>query len=284
MYGFWGGRFEKAFVDVRVFNPSAQSNRHGLLSSVYHKHEQEKRRQYDQRVREVEHATFTPLVLSTTGGMGRAATTFYKRLASMVAEKRDVPYAVTLNWIRCRLSFAPASAKTAAPKRSKNGSLGLKQPGSQKPPRVRVNGARKIWGTLKNTTVKGVSNALTVLGKVPSNALTIKRKYKTVNTDSKRVVRWWFVIRGEEKVLEQLENNWSSVGIQTAWKLEPSPFITVLAPYLGTVRVPCWYRSQCKHSITNPRRACAARVTVFGLSLSVCLSATLFWQYTQVKV
>ena len=106
MYGFWGGRFEKAFVDVRVFNPSAQSNRHGPLSSVYRKHEQEKRRQYDQRVREVEHATFTPLVLSTTGGMGRAATTFYKRLASMVAEKRNVPYAVTLNWIRCRLSFA----------------------------------------------------------------------------------------------------------------------------------------------------------------------------------
>ena len=61
MYGFWGGRFEKAFVDVRVFNPSAQSNRHGPLSSVYRKHEQEKRRQYDQRVREIEHAPFTPL-------------------------------------------------------------------------------------------------------------------------------------------------------------------------------------------------------------------------------
>ena len=26
MYGFWGGRFEKAFVDIRVFNPCAQSN------------------------------------------------------------------------------------------------------------------------------------------------------------------------------------------------------------------------------------------------------------------
>ena len=106
MYGFWGGRFEKALVDVRVFNPSAQSNRHGPLSSVYRKHEQEKRRQYDQRVREVEHATFTPLVLSTLDGMGRAATTLYKRLASMVTEKRNVPYAVTFNWIRCRLSFA----------------------------------------------------------------------------------------------------------------------------------------------------------------------------------
>ena len=107
MDGFWGGRFEKAFVDVRVLNPSAQSNRHGPLSSVYRKHEQEKRKHYDQRVHEVEHVTFTPLVLSTTGGMGRATTTFYKRLASMVAEKRDVPYyGVTLNWIRCRLSFA----------------------------------------------------------------------------------------------------------------------------------------------------------------------------------
>ena len=44
--------------------------------------------------------------MSTTGGMGKAATTFYKRLASMLSEKRDVLYAKTLNWIRCRLSFA----------------------------------------------------------------------------------------------------------------------------------------------------------------------------------
>ena len=37
VYGFWGGRFEKAFLDVRVFNPSAQSNRRGPLGSVYRK-------------------------------------------------------------------------------------------------------------------------------------------------------------------------------------------------------------------------------------------------------
>lgn len=49
--------------------------------------EQEKRRQHDQRVREVEHAIFTPLALSTTGGMGHATTTLYKRLMSMAAEK-----------------------------------------------------------------------------------------------------------------------------------------------------------------------------------------------------
>ncbi len=86
MYGFWGGRFEKAFVDVRVFNPSALSNLLSSLSATYRKHEQEKRRHYNQR--DVEHGSFTPLVLSTTGGMGRTATTFYKRLASMLSEKR----------------------------------------------------------------------------------------------------------------------------------------------------------------------------------------------------
>ena len=39
MYGFWGGRFEKAFVDVKIFNPSAQSNRQASLMSVYRRHE-----------------------------------------------------------------------------------------------------------------------------------------------------------------------------------------------------------------------------------------------------
>ena len=106
MYGFWGGRFEKAFADVRAFNPCAQSNCRSPLATVYRRHEQEKRRHYEERVREVEHATFTPLVLSVTGGMGRAATTFYSRLASMISEKRSTQYSNTLNWIRCKLSFA----------------------------------------------------------------------------------------------------------------------------------------------------------------------------------
>lgn len=76
---------------------------------------------------------------------------------------------------------------------------------------------RSAWGTLKNTTITGVANTLKVLGKVPVNALIIKRKYKTAKNNSKRVVRWWFVIRGEENILQ---NNWSSVSIQTGWKLE----------------------------------------------------------------
>ena len=75
-------------------------------SSVIAERCEEKKRQYEQRIHEVEHATFTPLVMSSTGGMGRAATTFYKRLASMISDKRGVPYGKMVNWIRCRLSFA----------------------------------------------------------------------------------------------------------------------------------------------------------------------------------
>ena len=88
------------------FNPCAQSNRRSPLASMYRRHEQEKKRHYEERVREVELATFTPLVMSTPGGMGRAATTFFKWLASMISEKKNTEYTQTMNWIRCKLSFA----------------------------------------------------------------------------------------------------------------------------------------------------------------------------------
>ena len=74
--GFWGGRFERIFFDVRVFNPHASSNRH---PRCYRKHKLEKKRHYKQRVREVEHALL--FNLSATGGMANEATVFYKKLA-----------------------------------------------------------------------------------------------------------------------------------------------------------------------------------------------------------
>ena len=61
--GFWGSRFEPTFFDVRIFNPYAPSNR----CNPYHQHETSKRRQYEERVREVEHGNFSPLVFSTSG-------------------------------------------------------------------------------------------------------------------------------------------------------------------------------------------------------------------------
>ncbi len=66
----------------------------------------EKKKAYEQKVREVEHASFTPLVLSASGGLGKEATVFYKRLASLLAEKWDQPYNQVINWLRCSLSYS----------------------------------------------------------------------------------------------------------------------------------------------------------------------------------
>ena len=85
------------------FYPNAPSNH---STDAYRRHEQAKKREYGQRVREVERGVFTPLVLSTNGGMGKEATTFYKQLADMIAQKRQHHYSMVMGWLRCRISFA----------------------------------------------------------------------------------------------------------------------------------------------------------------------------------
>ena len=79
---------------------------------------------------------------------------------------------------------------------------------------VSVLGARRIWGTLKSTTTRAVEKVITTLTKVSGSDLKIKRKYKTATESSTRVVRWWFVIRAEEYVLEQLQKEWNLVALQ----------------------------------------------------------------------
>ena len=102
--GFWN-KSQDAFFDVRVFHPNAPSYRSKDLTAIYKKHESDKKREYGQRVREIEHGVFTPLVFSSSGGMGRESTIFCKRLASMLADRQSEHYSKVLGWLRCRLSF-----------------------------------------------------------------------------------------------------------------------------------------------------------------------------------
>jgi hypothetical protein len=103
--GFWCTA-QEAFFDVRVFHPNAPSYRSKSLGALYKQHENAKKREYSARIREVERGVFTPLVLSTAGGMARECTTFFRRLADSLASKRDVPYSTIMGWLRCRISFA----------------------------------------------------------------------------------------------------------------------------------------------------------------------------------
>ena len=102
--GFWDNQMD-AFFDVRVFYPFASSYRNSRLASVYRQHEQKKRLEYGKRVRDVERTSFTPLVFTTSGGMAPEAAVFFKRLASMMAEKRGESYSETMGFVRCAVSF-----------------------------------------------------------------------------------------------------------------------------------------------------------------------------------
>lgn len=103
--GFWDCRQECTFFDVRVFNPSALSYRQTPLQALYQQQEQMKRRQYEDRVRQVERASFVPLIFTTSGGTSKLTTTALKRLASGLSVARNLPYSVILGWLRCRLGF-----------------------------------------------------------------------------------------------------------------------------------------------------------------------------------
>ena len=104
--GFWRLHHQQAYFDVRVFNPLAASNRHSSISTCFKSHDREKRRTYEQRVREVERGSFTPLVFSALGGVSRATELTYKRLSSLLATKKDQYYNIVIALIRCRLSFS----------------------------------------------------------------------------------------------------------------------------------------------------------------------------------
>ena len=99
-----------AFFDVRDFNPTAKwfVNEEPRKSNKVN--EKEKKKQYNYCILQVEHGTFTPLVISTTGGMICESRKFYDRLLEMKSEKRKENYAFIVSWIRRKVSFVLANS------------------------------------------------------------------------------------------------------------------------------------------------------------------------------
>ena len=61
---------------------------------------------YKEQVLQVNHETFTPLVFSVYGSIGRECNTFYSRLCQLISDKRNLPKSITLNWIRTKVCLA----------------------------------------------------------------------------------------------------------------------------------------------------------------------------------
>ena len=68
--GFWNAG-QTAFFDIRVFNPNASRYGKTEISKCHEMNEKEKKKSYNKRILQVEHGSFTPLVMTANGGFAR---------------------------------------------------------------------------------------------------------------------------------------------------------------------------------------------------------------------
>ena len=97
---------QTAYCDVRVFNPLANCYMNQSLSAAHKKNEAEKKRQYNQRILQVEQGSFTPLVFSCFGGFSRECNRFFSHAAEQIATKRKISKSLVVSWMKSRLNFA----------------------------------------------------------------------------------------------------------------------------------------------------------------------------------
>ena len=101
----WSAK-ECTFLDVRVMHPLSSSYMGKSKDQIYAQHENEKKQTYNDRILNVEKGSFSPLIFSTTGGMGPECTRYHRRVAELIAAKRGEEYSDTMNFIRTKLRIA----------------------------------------------------------------------------------------------------------------------------------------------------------------------------------
>lgn len=102
--GIWS-QMERTFLDIRVTHPNSPSYKGKDIAKVYEQHEKEKKRAYNHRIMEVEKATFTPLVFTTSGGMAPECARYHKKIAELISNKTKEEYSKVINHLRTRIRF-----------------------------------------------------------------------------------------------------------------------------------------------------------------------------------
>ena len=111
--GVWN-QYERAFFDVRISHPNADSHINKSLQTIYTENERQKKAAYNDRVIHCERGTFTPLVFLTSGGMGPECQRLNKRLAELISQKKGERYSDVMAHVRTKLRFCLLKATVAA--------------------------------------------------------------------------------------------------------------------------------------------------------------------------
>ena len=100
--GFWS-ELRQAYFDVNVVSPFEKVIHPAQL---FKQSEAAKIREYRERILNVEHGDFTPLVFTCTGGIAPQSHFVLKKLAERLSTKKNISESVVSGWLRCRISFA----------------------------------------------------------------------------------------------------------------------------------------------------------------------------------
>ena len=101
---FWRNQ-QSAFFEFRVFNSCAKSYSSMTPAELYERFESTRSAEYEERINKVDCGSFTPMVMSSSGGMGPRMTMALKHLAKRQAERTNQLFSVTFALLRCRFVF-----------------------------------------------------------------------------------------------------------------------------------------------------------------------------------
>ena len=90
---------------MKIFNTLAKSCPESS-NEAYKYHESIMKNKYEQRITEVEKATFCPLVFACTGGAGPSGSKALKKLASKLSVRKGDSFADIISYLRTKISFA----------------------------------------------------------------------------------------------------------------------------------------------------------------------------------
>lgn len=102
--GFWGN-YRNAFFEFRVFYPHAQSYKSTKPEALYKQIARTRRREYGERVLQVEDGDFTPMILSSSGGMGEEMSMALKHVGKKVAEEQNLVYSRVAGYLHAMFCF-----------------------------------------------------------------------------------------------------------------------------------------------------------------------------------